>query len=53
LDLALFAQHPVLPSQPAQLLLLAAGQAIMATAVVQVGLAQPVPQRLLRHPQLL
>ena len=46
-------QHPHPAAQPPQLLQLTGGQPVIAQARIQLTLADPVPQRLLRHPQVL
>src|SRR2546425_838660 len=51
-DLPLFTERPVLASQPDQLLTLLGRQAVSALAVIQVGLADPVPDRLRRGLEL-
>ena len=50
-DVALFAQHPILPPQPGQFLTLIAGQAL-STALVDLGLLDPAPDRLLGQVQI-
>src|SRR5437867_3237301 len=45
-DLPLFTQRPVLATQLAQLFALLARQSVLATAVIEIGLADPVPDRL-------
>jgi hypothetical protein len=51
-DLALLAQLPILPAQAAQLLTLDAGEAIATATCVQIGLANPLPNRGLGQVQL-
>ena len=51
-DLALLAQIPVLPAQPAQLLALDGGEAIAAATCVQIGLADPLTNSGLGQVQL-
>jgi hypothetical protein len=46
-------QGPEPGGELTQLFLLAAGQPVAAGAIIQMGLAQPVPQRLLRDPEVL
>ena len=51
-DLTLLAQIPILPAQAAQLITLDAGEAIATATGVQIGLANPLPNRGLGQVQL-
>src|SRR5438876_2646111 len=51
-DLPLFTQRPVFATQLAQLFALLARQSVLATAVVEIGLANSVADRLRCRPEL-
>jgi hypothetical protein len=51
-DLALLLEPAHVAAQPAQLLALLAGQAVTALTGIELGLPDPVPERLRRHAEL-
>src|SRR5436190_4699457 len=52
-DVAFFAQHPVLAPQPRQLATLISRQTIVAAALIEISLLDPVPQRLRGHAEII